>query len=45
MRDVLTVDVDDGDDMMVTIMSRTVTWMHLSGLYSQMASQPRKFIA
>ena len=25
-------DVDDGDVMMVTIMSRTVTWMHLSGL-------------
>ena len=26
------VDVDDGDDMMVTITSRTVTWVHLSGL-------------
>ena len=35
-------DVDGVDDMMVTIMSRTVTWVHLPGLKSQIASQPRK---
>ena len=36
--------VDGGDDSMVTIMNRTVIWVCLSGLHSQIASQPRKLI-
>ena len=39
------VGVDDGDDLMVTIVTRTAIWVYLSGLKSQIASQPRQLTA